>query len=151
MHSNGLIFMRKSHVYAQKSRNRYIPVRCIVSDKITKAHQLRLAYDALVLGNVTGQMPGSGKIIYGIRKAVMRIKLNELIPIVEILVQNMRATLASSTPPTLALIEHCTECQFEARCRNKAASDDDLSLLRGMSAKERMKLRHRGIFTITQL
>jgi len=136
---------------AQKARNRYIPVRFISSEKVTKEHKLCLGFDALVLGKVSGQIPISGKLIHGRRKTAMSIRLNELIHTVEIRVAIMRATLADSKPPDLALITHCSECEFEARCRSVATEDDDLSLLGGISTKEILKLRRRGIFTVTQL
>ncbi len=61
------------------------------------------------------------------------------------------ALLAGPTPPDLVLNRHCAECEFQARCRKLAVEKDDLSLLAGMSAKERQKLRSKGIFTVTQL
>jgi CRISPR/Cas system-associated exonuclease Cas4 (RecB family) len=61
------------------------------------------------------------------------------------------ALLASPTPPDLVLNRHCAECEFQARCRKLAVEKDDLSLLAGMSTKERQKLRGKGIFTVTQL
>ena len=54
-------------------------------------------------------------------------------------------------PPDLVLNRHCSECEFQARCRKLAIEKDDLSLLAGMNAKERQKLRSKGIFTVTQL
>jgi len=59
--------------------------------------------------------------------------------------------LSNAAPPDLVLNRHCAECEFQARCRQKALERDDLSLLAGMSAKERQKLRSKGIFTVTQL
>jgi predicted flap endonuclease-1-like 5' DNA nuclease len=53
--------------------------------------------------------------------------------------------------PDLVLNRHCAECEFRDRCRKIAIEKDDLSLLAGMSAKERQKLRSKGIFTVTQL
>jgi hypothetical protein len=53
--------------------------------------------------------------------------------------------------PDLVLNRHCAECEFRDRCRKIAVEKDDLSLLAGMSAKERQKLRSKGIFTVTQL
>ncbi len=58
---------------------------------------------------------------------------------------------SSPTPPDLVLNRHCAECEFQVRCRKIAVEKDDLSLLAGMSAKERQKLRSKGIFTVTQL
>ena len=54
-------------------------------------------------------------------------------------------------PPDLVLNRHCAECEFQARCRKIAVEKDDLSLLAGMSEKERERHRSKGIFTVTQL
>jgi len=53
------------------------------------------------------------------------------------------------TPPTLVLNRHCGECEFQARCRQKTIEKDDLSLLAGLSPKERQKLRSKGSFNVT--
>ena len=63
----------------------------------------------------------------------------------------IRTVLSSETPPDLVLKRHCGECQFENRCRQNAVEKDDLSLLAGMSEKERKKYHSKGIFTVTQL
>jgi predicted RecB family nuclease len=132
-------------------RNRYIPVRFISSEKVAKEDKIRLAFDALILGKICEEMPISGKLIHRKRKTAMSVKLTDLIRSAENLVRKIRMTLADSTAPDLALIAHCSECEFEARCRSKASEDDNLSLLGGMSAKEVKKLHRRGIFTVTQL
>ena len=64
--------------------------------------------------------------------------------------ENRRAA-SSPTPPDLVLNRHCAECEFQARCRQKAVEKDDLSLLSNMTEKERTKLHRKGIFTVTQL
>ena len=53
--------------------------------------------------------------------------------------------------PTPVLNKHCSECEFQARCRQKAIEKDDLSLLSRMTEKERKKFNSKGFFTITQL
>src|SRR5208337_1194439 len=58
---------------------------------------------------------------------------------------------AGQSPADLVLNRHCQECQFRARCRSKAHEIDDLSLLSGMTEKERSRHRSKGIFTVTQL
>lgn len=62
-----------------------------------------------------------------------------------------RSVPAPAPAPDLVLNRHCAECEFQARCRKIAVEKDDLSLLANMSAKERQKLRSKGIFTVTQL
>ena len=41
--------------------------------------------------------------------------------------------------------------RVSTRCRQKAEEKDDLSLLSGMTEKERRNLHDKGIFTVTQL
>ena len=53
--------------------------------------------------------------------------------------------------PELALNRHCVECEFRELCRQNALEQDSLSLLAGMSGREQLKLRAKGIFTVTQL
>jgi len=53
--------------------------------------------------------------------------------------------------PELVLNRHCAECEFRDRCRQQALEQDNLSLLAGMGARERERLRAKGIFTVTQL
>ena len=66
-------------------------------------------------------------------------------------IKDITALLADDSAPDLVLNRHCHQCEFQARCRKQAAEKDDLSLLSGMSEKERKKLRGKGIFTVTQL
>ncbi len=65
--------------------------------------------------------------------------------------EKVTALVGSASPPNLALNRHCGECEFQARCKQKAIEKDDLSLLSNMTEKERKKLNSEGIFTVTQL
>jgi hypothetical protein len=82
---------------------------------------------------------------------VTKVKTSTLAGEVRKRLGKITALLASPAPPDLVLNRHCAECEFQARCRKLAVEKDDLSLLAGMSAKERQKLRSKGIFTVTQL
>ena len=62
-----------------------------------------------------------------------------------------RSAGGNPSPPDLVLIPHCAECEFQTRCRQKAEEKDDLSLLSGMTEKERRNLHDKGILTVTQL
>jgi len=69
----------ESHVHAlereavptQKGRSPYVPIRFVPFEKISKHYKLMLAFDAFVLWKVSGQMPTKGKIIHGLRHAVL--------------------------------------------------------------------------------
>jgi predicted RecB family nuclease len=129
----------------------FIPIRFIHRNKLTKDDKLLLAFDAFALAEMLGRAVNLGKIIHGDDHATLKVKTPALAGEVRKRLGKITALLASPTPPDLVLNRHCTECEFQARCRKLAVEKDDLSLLAGMSAKERQKLRSKGIFTVTQL
>ena len=57
----------------------------------------------------------------------------------------------SEVSPKLTLNDHCPQCEFREHCHVKATTDDDLSLLRGMSEQEIRRHNNKGIFTVNQL
>ena len=129
----------------------FIPVRFIFRNKLTKDDRLLLAFDAFVLSQILGRDVGLGKIIHGDDHATFKVKTSALTGEVRKHLDKIAALLSSAAPPDLVLNRHCAECEFQARCRKIAIEKDDLSLLSSMSAKERQKLRSKGIFTVTQL
>jgi len=129
----------------------FIPVRFIFFNKLGRHDKLLLAFDALTLSESLKRDISAGKIIHGDNYATLKVKTSALAGEVKKQVAKIAALLASSSPPDLVLNRHCAECEFQARCRKIAVEKDDLSLLAGMSAKERQKLRSKGIFTVTQL
>lgn len=157
LQANGL----QSHIHAlerlassdQTKRNSYIPVRFIPREKITSHDKLLLAFDALVLSAVSGGKLTLGKIIHGNELRVAKLKLPDLMETAKAVVGKISAqqTNASPPPPPLILNKHCAECEFKTRCRQLAVEKDELSLLSGLSEKERKKQHSKGIFTVTQL
>ncbi len=129
----------------------FIPIRFIYRNKLTKDDKLLLAFDAFVLSEMLGRAVSLGKIIHGDDHATLKVKTPALAGEVRKRLGKITALLASPAPPDLVLNRHCAECEFQARCRKLAVEKDDLSLLASMSAKERQKLRSKGIFTVTQL
>ena len=129
----------------------FIPVRFVFFNKLTKDDRLLVAFDALVLSEVLGREVSVGKIIHGDDHATLKVKIASLLGKCESRLGRCRRCWLAGSPPDLILNRHCAECEFQDRCRQKAVEKDDLSLLAGMSAKERKKLRSKGIFTVTQL
>ena len=129
----------------------FIPIRFIFTNKLGKDDKLLLAFDALVLSEVLGRQVSLGKIIHGDDHSTLKVKTPALAGEVRKRVEKIAALLSNPAPPDLVLNRHCAECEFQARCRKIAVEKDDLSLLATMSAKERQKLRTKGIFTVTQL
>jgi predicted RecB family nuclease len=128
----------------------FIPIRFIFTNKLGKDDKLLLAFDAFVLSKSQGRDIKSGKIIHGDDNAALKVNTSALTGGVRKRLDKIAALLSISSPPDLLLNRHCAECEFQARCRMIAIEKDDLSLLAGVSAKERQKLRSKRIFTVTQ-
>jgi predicted RecB family nuclease len=128
----------------------FIPVRFNFF-KLTKDDRLLVAFDMLVLSEALGREVTVGEIVHGDDHATLKVKVSSLLRTVRKLTGKMSAMLSGSSPPDLILNRHCGECEFRDGCRQKAVETDDLSLLGGMSAKERQKLRSKGIFTVSPL
>jgi predicted RecB family nuclease len=129
----------------------FVPIRFTFFNKLARDDKLLLAYDAFVLRQALGRDIAVGKVIHGDDHATLKVKTSALAGEVCKRLEKAAALLSSSAPPDLVLNRHCGECEFRDGCRQKAIEKDDLSLLAGMSAKERQKLRSKGIFTVTQL
>ena len=129
----------------------FIPIRFIFTNKLSKDDRLLLGFDALVLSEALGRDIAVGQIIHGEDHATLKVKTSALASEVQTRLEKIAALLSSPTPPDLVLNPHCAECEFQIRCRQEAIEKDDLSLLAGMSEKEREKLHSKGIFTVTQL
>lgn len=129
----------------------FIPIRFVCFNKIDKDDRLLLAFDAFVLSAALGRKIPVGKIIHGDNHATIKVKASTLIGEVRKCLDKIATLLSSPAPPDLVLLRTCAECEFQIRCRQMAIEKDDLSLLAGMSEKERKKLRNKDIFSITQL
>jgi predicted RecB family nuclease len=128
-----------------------IPIRFVFTNKLDKDDKLLLAFDAFALSKSLGREITLGKIIHGDDHAPQKVKTAAQAGEVRKHVEKIATLLSSPTPPELVLNRHCSECEFQARCRQKAVEKDDLSLLSGMSKNERNRHRSKGIFTVTQL
>jgi predicted RecB family nuclease len=129
----------------------FIPIRFAFTNKITKDDQLLLGFDALVLSETLGQKISRGKIIHGNDQGTQKVNTSASTGEVRKRIEKIAALISNSAPPDLVLNRHCAECEFQTRCWQKAMEADDLSLLSGMSEKERGRHRSKGIFTVTQL
>src|SRR6266705_6822099 len=129
----------------------FVPIRFVSRNKLHRDDKLLLALDARVLSEVLRRGVSLGKIMYGENYATLKVKTSTLVGEVRKLTDKIGTLLASPSPPDLVLNRHCAECEFQNRCRQKAIEKDDLSLLAGMTEKERSTFNHKGIFTVTQL
>jgi predicted RecB family nuclease len=131
--------------------SQFVPHRFAWPNKLGRHEKLLLAFDALALAETLDRDVPAGKIIHGDGHATRKVKLPILVNEARKLVEKAAVLLSNAKPPDLVLNRHCTECEFHARCRQKAIEKDDLSLLAGMTEKERRNYRSKGIFTVTQL
>src|SRR5262245_22084586 len=128
-----------------------VPIRFKFTNKLDRDDKLLLAFDALTLSQSLGREISVGKIIHGDNHATSKVKISTLVGEVRKRIDKIAVLLTSSAPPELVLNRHCVECEFQTRCHKEAIQQDDLSLLSGMTAKERKKLNSRGTFTVKQL
>src|SRR6202011_320898 len=68
------------------------------------------------------------------------LKTSSLISEVRMRIKSSAALVANTSPPDLVLNRHCGQCEFQGRCHKQTREKDELSLLGGMSDKERKKL-----------
>jgi predicted RecB family nuclease len=129
----------------------FIPIRFVFRSKLTRCDRLVVAFDALVLSELTGRLVNHGRIIHGDDHTTSTVNTASLASEVRRFVEKISMLLADPSPPGLVLNRHCAECEFRVRCRHKAHEIDDLSLLFGMGENERSRHRSKGIFTVTQL
>ena len=132
------------------STTQFIPYRFEFTNKLTRQQKLLVAFDMLVLSEAVGRAVILGKIMHGDSRATLKVKISAFASEVRKRIKEITALLAGS-PPDLVLNRHCGQCEFKARCSTQAREKDELSLLSGISEKERRKLHGKGIFTVTQL
>jgi predicted RecB family nuclease len=129
----------------------FIPIRFIFANRLIMGDKLVLAFDAFVLSKMLGCEVSHSKIIHGSDYKTLKVNTSALTGRVRKLTGQISKLLALNSPPDLFLNRGCVECEYHARCRQKAIEADDLSLLAGMTEKERKKYNSKGIFTVTQL
>jgi predicted RecB family nuclease len=128
-----------------------VPIRFVFSNRPARHDKLLLAFEAFVISKVLGREVALGRIIYGDDHGTLNVKVSSLVDEVEKAVERVGLLISSPSPPELVLNRHCPECEFQTRCRQKVVDKDDLSLLVGMTEKERKEFNGKGIFTVTQL
>jgi predicted RecB family nuclease len=135
---------------AEQGGMTYAPVLFVRSNRLTRSDKLLLAFQALALASVQGVIPPRAKVVHGDGHKVKKLKVEPLLSEVRRLMAQLRAAQSEPDAPRVTLNRHCSACEFRAACRRAAEAADDLSLLRGMSAKEIQKYRSQGVTTITQ-
>jgi predicted RecB family nuclease len=141
------------HHRSQKSSpfKSFRPILFLPWDKPELSDSLLVCFGALALSQATGILADTGMLIYGDGHRHRTVKTGEYVARTRQIIDSIGAPRRSQEPPHLALNRHCAVCDFQPRCRGLAIDRDDLSLLTGMTVKERAKFNAKGISTITQL
>jgi predicted RecB family nuclease len=129
----------------------FVPIRFVANNKLTKIDKLLVAFDTHILADTFKREITLGKIIHGDGFSTLKVRATVLVGEVRKVVGKISLLLTGDMPPDLILNRHCPECDYQLRCCEKALEKEDLSLLGGMTEKERKKLNSKGIFTVTQL
>jgi predicted RecB family nuclease len=129
----------------------FIPVHFMFRNKVTKYDEMRLTFDGVMLSEILACDVRQGEVVSGDQYRMRQVSMSAHASNVRDLIGKMIALLKMDSPPDLVLNRHCVECEFRLQCRERAIQSDDLSLLAAMTEKERMRLRGKGIFTVTQL
>src|SRR5271157_5096555 len=135
----------------------YVPVQFSHRNKLSREDSLLAAFHGIILAEALGQPVQFVKVVHGPGFSVSKIKLvgptgtTRLVKEARQILDRLRKQIESASPPLMILNSHCTSCEFRDRCHAEAVNRDDLSLMRGMSEKEVLAQRKRGINTVTQL
>jgi predicted RecB family nuclease len=128
-----------------------VPIRFISREKLSDLDKVLLAFNAIPLSTNKKLPPVVGKIVHGEQQGTVTIGLSRYQKAAQSVVDTIHSLNVSQTPPPFALNKHCVECGFQLRCQQTALERDDLSLLSGISEKERTRFANQGIFTVKQL
>jgi predicted RecB family nuclease len=138
-------------VQRKPQTSEFTPIRLIRTNRLSHANRITAGFEALVLSKSLGRPIGIAKIIHGDNSTEIKVRVGTVLRELTKAIIQIRRLLAAASPPDLVLNRHCPECQFRDHCRKRAIEKDDLSLLAGLTDKERTRLNGRGIFTVNQL
>lgn len=114
--------------------SQFVPIRFIFTNKLTRDDKFLLAFDALALAAGLGREVNLGKIIHGDDHATIRVRTATLAKQTGKVTEDIRTLVSGNSPPDLILNRHCSECEFQAQCRQSGITKDDLSLLANLTA-----------------
>src|SRR5262249_40183463 len=129
----------------------YLPVLFHEGRQVKKGQKLLLEVYGMILSGLQGKVPAHGVIWHGPDCKATRVKLDADHRQAEQVLRGVKDIAASASPLGLLLNEHCSVCEFRKRCHELALQEDNITLLRGMGAKEVNRYARKGISTVTQL
>lgn len=128
----------------------YLPLVFKTGSDTDEAQRMLLDVYGSILSRLQGRVPAKGVIWTDERKS-STVQLSPGARRGERILNTVNEIQKSDQKPVLILNKHCQICEFRKRCLAQAVEEDNLSLLQGISKAEILRLRKKGIFTITQL
>jgi predicted RecB family nuclease len=128
-----------------------VPVLFSPWEKPTLSDNLLVCFGALSLSQTTRTQMETGMLVYGDKLRCRTVRISDYAARFNRIFLQMGTLLLSDRDPPLVLNAHCSVCDFRSRCRGVAIERDDLTLLSGMTTKDRSKALAKGILTISQL
>ncbi len=129
----------------------FVPILFVAEEKLRPEQRRLLEVCGLILGDIQGKQPAYGIVIRGKQLTSSKVHFKEDTRFAKRVPEEVKKVLGASSPPPLILNDHCQVCEFRQKCQLQAVNEDNLSLLRGVGAKEMKSFARKGIFTITQL
>jgi predicted RecB family nuclease len=150
--------VQRVHTVASRKKHEFIPVVFLPYAKLKKADILAAAILGTALSSWHSLPVRSVKVVHGDQFVTTRLSLltsdgrsTTIAKQASTMLKEFETMAASLIRPPLYLNHHCGVCRYQILCRKEAVDRDDLSLLRGLQAKEIAAWNERGIFTVTQL
>ena len=109
-----------------------------------------VCFGALALSQASGILSDTGTLICGEGYRRRNVTIGDRVARARQAIDTIGAARRGRDPP-LVLNAHCSVCDFWSKCQGVAIQRDDLSLLSGMTSKDRSKALGKGILTISQL
>jgi predicted RecB family nuclease len=128
-----------------------VPVLFSPWEKPDLSDSLLVCFGALSWLQATGTWMETGILVYGDNLRRKTVRISDHLARLNGLLREIGSLLPGSRDPPLVLNAHCSVCDFWPKCRSVAIARDDLSLLSGMSPKDRSKALVKGVLTISQL
>ena len=129
----------------------YIPMLFHEGRRIGKPQRFMLEIYGLLLSAIQERLPTRGVVWRGRDCKPTTVRLGPDLRRAERVLREVKEAATQGSPPGLILNDHCPVCEFRQQCRDQAAREDNISLLRSIRGNEVKAYARRGILTLTQL
>jgi predicted RecB family nuclease len=135
----------------KNNTNIYTPIQISPFEKIREIEKLELFIKSKLFEKHLNVNILIGQIVYGKEQRITTINLKKYFKKGDLLFREIEKLSSTDNNNQIILNKHCQICEFQEECRKIQIEKDDLSLLKGISQTEILKLNKLGVFTITQL